>query len=205
MKWHAWNKWPLLGVAVTAVVLAAPPDPALPVEGRKGAEAPVTGKVQQVTPAQPQQPAPLQTVTHEKPAPQAGRVELERLKRAKPEAVATEKTDVTVANAFNAVSWYEPPPPPPPQEPVPEPAPVAPPLPFTYFGRYEDPPKRIVMLARNEQIYTVSEGDVIDEIYRVEHITDKSVTLVYLPLGTIQSVNMGMSINMSQSISMGAK
>lgn len=103
-----------------------------------------------------------------------------------------EKADV--ANAFNVVSWYEPPPPPPPpppQDPVPEPAPVAPPVPFTYFGRYDDPPTRIVVLAKGEQIYTVSEGDVIDETYRVEHIADGSVSLVYLPLGTNQSIRMG--------------
>ncbi|MFA6971931.1 MAG: hypothetical protein WC208_11085 [Gallionella sp.] len=190
MKWHAWSKWPLLGVAVTAVVLAAPSDHTHSVDGQKDVESTAPGNVQQVARATQQQPA----VTQEKPANQAdqhmNRVELERLKRENPDVAAAEKTEV--ANAFNVVSWYEPPPPPPPAPVVaPEPiVPTAPPMPFTYFGRYENPPSRIVMLARNEQIYTVSEGDVIDETYRVEHITDGSVALVYLPLGTIQSISM---------------
>jgi hypothetical protein len=181
MKWHAWSKWPLLGVAVTAVVMAAPPS-----DDQDGVEVTATGKSQQ--PAQVLHRA----VTQEnQTGQQVNRVELELLKRVKPEAAATEKTDVTVANVFNPVSWYEPPPPPPPPVPVPEPAPTAPPIPFSYLGRYEDPPKNIVMLTRNEQIYTVSVGDVIDETYRVKQIGNGSVTLVYLPLGTIQSISMG--------------
>lgn len=174
MKWHAWSKWPLIGVAVTAVVLAAPTD-----------SAQTAVNLHQVV---------LPAVTHEKLAKQAkepiSRVEFERLKR----ATASEKTDVV--NPFNSTSWYEPPPPPPPQ-PVSPPAPVvptAPPVPFTYFGRYENPPARIVMLARNEQLYTVSEGDVIDGTYRVEHITDGSVALVYLPLGTTQTISMSQTM-----------
>lgn len=202
MKWQAWNKWPLLGVVVTAVVVAAPSDTVVSVDGRKGTEIAVMGKSQPVVPAQPQQSLLLQGVVREKLVPQTERVELERLKRVSPETTS-QKTEF--ANAFNVVSWYEPPPPPPPPAPVEAPVPVAPPCPFSYFGRYEDPPKRIVMLARNEQIYTVAEGDVIDETYRVEHITDRAVTLVYLPLGTIQSVNMGISINMSKSLGMGAQ
>jgi len=193
MKWHAWCKWPLLGVMVTAVVVAAPSDPTPHVDGQKGVETTAPGNVQQVAPTRQQQPVQPQAGTHGELANQAGlqmiRVELERLKRENPDAAAAEKTEV--ANAFNAVSWYEPPPPPPAPVEAPEPiVPTAPPIPFTYFGRYENPPARIVMLARNEQIYTVSEGDVIDETYRVEHIADGSVALVYLPLGTIQSISM---------------
>jgi len=202
MKWHAWSKWPLLGVTATAVVLAAPPDAASTdtapsYNGRKEVNAAAPSDPQQSAPAQPQQLAPTlpQAVTHDTPrtGQQMGRIELERLTRARPEAAA-EKTEV--ANAFNSVSWYEPPPPPPLPSPEPEPSPVAPPLPFTYFGLYEDPPTRIVMLTRNEMMYTVSEGDVIDEIYRIERIADGSVAIVYLPLGTVQSINTGQSISM---------
>ena len=196
MKWQAWNKWPALGLAVTAIVLAAPPD-----NGLEELTAAAPGGAPKSVSAQPEQlvAVPPQAVPHGKPMPRTGqqvvRVELERLRRAKQEAAAEEKADV--ANAFNVVSWYEPPPPPPPQgpqepqEPVPEPAPVAPPLPFTYFGRYDDPPTRIVVLARGGQIYPVSEGDVIDATYRVERIADGAVSLVYLPLGTNQSISMG--------------
>lgn len=184
MKWNAWNKWPWLGVAATAAVLAAPADDGL--DGMESAGAPKP--VAQASPS-----ALPQEAAHAPAAPTAGkqamRVELERLRRARPEAAPAEKAEVS--NVFDRVSWYEPPPPPPPPQPVPEEAPVAPPVPFTYFGRYEDPPKRIVMLARNEEVFTVSEGDVIDDTYRIERIADGMVAIVYLPLGANQTISMG--------------
>ena len=181
MKLRLTGKWPLLGLALTATVIAALTDPIAPAEGQKSS----AGDMHKDTRSMRQKSLPR---TGQAAGRQMLHVELERLSMAK----AEQNPDVT--NAFGAVSWYEPPPPPapaPPQKPI---APSAPPLPFTYFGRYENPPNKIVMLARNEQIYTVSEGDVIDEIYRVDHITDGSVTLVYLPLGTVQTVSMNHSM-----------
>lgn len=175
MKWQSWNKWPVLGVVVTAVVLAAPPGSVIPVDGIKNAEAKDDRR----------------QLPHAQAGQQVMHIELERLRSVKPPVAET--GEAGAANAFNPVSWYEPPPPPPPQpmQIIPEPEPVAPPLPFVFFGRYEDPPKRVVMLARNDELYTVSEGDVIDGTYRIEHITDGAVDLVYLPLGTNQTISMG--------------
>lgn len=194
MKWQVWGKWPLLGVTVAAVVLAAPPD-----NGRDGAETAGLGKPQKNGPTKPQQsaPLPLQAVMQGKQGIQAeqqtGHVELERLKLAKPEA-ATEKADV--ANAFNPTSWYVPPPPPPLPPPLPPPKPSAPPLPFTYLGRYEDPPKVVVILSNGDRLYTVSEGEVIDGVYRLDRIADEAVEIVYLPMNINQSVGMGQSTSM---------
>jgi hypothetical protein len=58
---------------------------------------------------------------------------------------------------------------------------------------------RVVILAHGDKLYTVSENEDIDGTYRVDHISENAVDIVYMPLGTIQS------INISNSVSMGAK
>ncbi|MFZ2161167.1 MAG: hypothetical protein WAW02_03010 [Sideroxyarcus sp.] len=117
-------------------------------------------------------------------SPQAtARVELERLKRPPPKTVQ--------ANAFRANSWYVPPPPPPPPPPAPVPAPTAPPLPFVYLGRYEDAPTQLAILLKGERMYTVAEGEIIDNTYRVERFTPGRVELMYLPLNIKQSLSTG--------------
>ena len=80
--------------------------------------------------------------------------------------------------------------PPPPPEPVaPPPPPSAPPMPFSYFGSYEDASKRTVLLVRDGKIYTVAEGVNIDTSYRVMKIGESSIEIVYLPLGISQTIN----------------
>lgn len=92
-------------------------------------------------------------------------------------------------NAFASTSWYVPPPPP---KVEPPPKPTAPPLPFTFMGRYQDAKAAsVVMLTKGDRLYTVSEGDVIDDTYRVDRISDKAVELTYLPLQTKQSLPTG--------------
>jgi len=84
-----------------------------------------------------------------------------------------------------------PPPPPPPPKPLPPPPPTAPPLPFSFMGRYEEGTTRIILLVRDERIYTVSEGEVIDNTYRVERLTGGQLELTYLPLNIKQTISAG--------------
>jgi len=182
MKWPVRKILPLLGVSAVAIVIAFPPG------GEQQESAPVIknsarslkengAQSLQALPSQPPAPAAQQA--------QMGHVELERLDQQKDKAASGK----AVANAFNPTSWYVARPVPPPPPPPPPPAPTAPPLPFTYMGRYEDPPKVLVMLAAGSKLYTVAEGDVIDGNYRVERVTDSAVELVYLPLNISQSVS----------------
>lgn len=94
---------------------------------------------------------------------------------------------------FAAHSWYVPPPPPPARAgpAAPPPAPVAPQLPFQYFGKLDDRQRVRVFLQRGERVYTVGVGDVIDGTYKVKSITDSQMTLIYLPLDVTQTLSVG--------------
>ncbi len=140
------------------------------------------------------------------PVMEAGHVELERLKRPAPaakleaeaakepgkDAAAAKEPEKEFHGAFAPTSWYVPPPPPPPPKPEPPPKPTAPPLPFTYLGRYDEgDTAEVVMLLKGDRIYTVSEGEVIDNTYRVEKVAPGAVELIYLPLNIKQSLRTG--------------
>ena len=179
MKWPSSRMRPLLAVLAVVIVIAFLP-------GGKQDETVKPAKVQVQRPGSPPsqtaslQPAVQQPTSQQQQSGQV-HVELERLSQQK----AKGESGKIVANAFTPTSWYVKPPPPPPPPPVP----TAPPVPFTYMGRYEDPPKRLVILAAGTKMYTVSEGEVIDGNYRVDRITDKTVDLVYLPLNINQSIS----------------
>ncbi len=64
-------------------------------------------------------------------------------------------------------------------------------MPFSFMGRYEEGTTRIIMLVKGDRIYTVSEGDVIDNTYRVERLTGGQLELTYLPLNIKQSISAG--------------
>jgi hypothetical protein len=107
---------------------------------------------------------------------------------------AAANAEISSDHAFRAMSWYVPPPPPPPRpppRPMPPPLPTAPPMPFSFLGRYEDEETRVILLVRNERIYTVSEGEVIDNTYRVERLAGGQLELIYLPLNIKQTINTG--------------
>jgi hypothetical protein len=94
-------------------------------------------------------------------------------------------------NLFAGKSWYVPPPPPPAPKPVPPPPPTAPPLPFTYLGRYQEADKPVFFLVRANRILTVSVGDVIDNTYRIDSVAGVKLTLTYLPLNIKQFLDIG--------------
>jgi hypothetical protein len=110
-----------------------------------------------------------------------------------------EKSKIEATNPFSPSSWYRAPPPrpkappPPPPAPYVAPAPTAPPLPFKYFGSYEDGPKRILLLLKGEQIYPVVEGDTIDDIYLVQKVVGSKIEIVYLPLNMTQTIDTGVN------------
>lgn len=169
MNLRPWRRHILFGsLAVTLVLSAASgkdqttEEPVLPVE--RSGHAPA---------GQPAQPQP--------------QVELERLNRED----ASAKPDAAASNVFKAMSWYVPPPPPPPKPPPPPPPPTAPPLPFSFMGRYEEGGTLIILLVKGDRIYTVSEGEVIDNLYRVERLSGGQLELTYLPLNITQTISAG--------------
>jgi hypothetical protein len=66
--------------------------------------------------------------------------------------------------------------------PVAPPKPVAPPVPYRVAGQVTHGGVVHVVLARDDRVLTVREGDRLDDVYRVESIKPDVVTLVYLPL-----------------------
>jgi hypothetical protein len=95
-------------------------------------------------------------------------------------------------NVFAAKSWYVAPPPPPPPKPRPPPPPTAPPLPFTFLGKYQESPGHLVIfLVKGDKVYTVIAGDVIDGTYRVDGIKGDVLALTYLPLNITQTLDTG--------------
>jgi len=172
MKWPARKTSIFVGVTAAAVLIAFPPT------GEQGKTAATINKDLQQPGSVPSAPvSKLQLARQE-------HVELERLSQQRNISLSRK----SVANAFSPTSWYVAPQRQP-DPPAPPPMPTAPPLPFTYMGRYEDPPKLLVILAIGNKMYTVSAGEVIDENYRVDRITDSAVELVYLPLNISQSIS----------------
>jgi len=175
------KQWVFIAVAVVAIIILAPSDN----ENSSVSQAkPAKQKTNNAAPASP---------GSEKQNPQiVGRVELERL--AKLGKSKSEKS--TVGDAFNNLSWYVPPPvkpqayePPPP--PPPPPVPTAPPLPFTFLGRYDDSVSLVILLTKGDRVYTVSVGDVIENTYKVEKLTAGVLTFTYLPLKIEQKLRIG--------------
>ncbi len=67
---------------------------------------------------------------------------------------------------------------------------AAPPLPFRYIGRLRANGKLEVLLMRGAKVYSIARGGEIDGEYRVEHITESSISFTYLPLQTRQDMNL---------------
>ena len=68
------------------------------------------------------------------------------------------------------------------------PKPVAPPLPYRIAGQVSHDGVMQVVLARDDRVFTVREGESLDNVYRIESITPDAVTFVYLPLDERQQL-----------------
>lgn len=68
---------------------------------------------------------------------------------------------------------------------------VAPALPFHFVGRLQNHDDQQVFLQSGEKLYVVRRGDVIDETYRIEQISDTELSLVYLPMQLSQTLSVG--------------
>ncbi|MEO8598498.1 MAG: hypothetical protein ABI656_01570 [bacterium] len=176
-QWKRWGWWVFVGVfaGLTAAIAFNNDDAITPVP-------PVPSAGKHV----------IAQVSRKQHAPDLVRVELDRLSRQAP----GHQEEGEFSNVFNVTSWHvEPPPPPPPphipDKPAPPPKPTAPPMPFTYLGRYADAEVQVVMLAKGDQLYTVSVGDMIENVYRVERVAPGIVELTYLPLNIRQSIATG--------------
>jgi len=69
--------------------------------------------------------------------------------------------------------------------------PVAPPLPFTFAGRYTEGSKITVYLMDGTKMLRVQQGETINEKYRIDKIEQASLSITYLPLGTTQILPTG--------------
>jgi hypothetical protein len=118
------------------------------------------------------------------PAESPGALRVDLLQRGVQEAAARD--------VFTAHSWYRAPPPAPPQAPEPPPPPTAPPVPFTFVGTFEAADgKPVIYLAEGEKLHAVSEGDILNEVWRVEAGGVDQIVLQYLPLSVRQPLALG--------------
>lgn len=71
----------------------------------------------------------------------------------------------------------------PPPAPVVQPKPVAPQFPYQYFGRMVDVDgQKLTFLSRDGVLVPIKVGTVLDEMYRVDAVAEKQISLTYLPL-----------------------
>ena len=93
------------------------------------------------------------------------------------------------AGPFDSVSWA--PPAPPAAKPPPPPKPTPPPFPYTYMGSMRDDGARTAFFNQGERALAIKVGDVVDERFRVDAMTDQQMQLTYLPLNQGVTVTLG--------------
>ncbi|MBX3640312.1 MAG: hypothetical protein KF888_07350 [Nitrosomonas sp.] len=108
------------------------------------------------------------------------------------------KFDPLAGELFASTSWAPKPPPITPQQQAamlqqqrakvktPPPAPTPPPLQFKYIGKAIEGNRTWVFLTQADENYIAKVGEKIDDRYRLDTISDESVTLTYLPLNAKQ-------------------
>lgn len=95
------------------------------------------------------------------------------------------------ANLFAVQTWFIPPPPPPPPPYVPPPPPLAPELPFSYMGRWQEAGQTTYYLARGTLPVSVHAGQILDGVWRLEPVNGGMLNFIYLPLNQTRSLRTG--------------
>lgn len=75
--------------------------------------------------------------------------------------------------------------------PSPPPAPQAPPLPFAYLGKLVEGGRVAVFLTQGDRNHVVRAGDTLEGAWRVDDISEHTLSLTYLPLGQQRSLAVG--------------
>lgn len=104
---------------------------------------------------------------------------------------APERLGLSQVNLFPVQTWYVPPPPPPPPPYVPPPPPEAPPLPYSYMGRWQEGGVTTVYLTRGTLPLSVRAGQVLDGVWRLDALANGSLNFTYLPLNQTRSLRTG--------------
>ena len=65
-----------------------------------------------------------------------------------------------------------------------------PPVPFRYIGTLRDKGRLEVLVMRGAQLHSLTAGDSIDGEYRVDAITDSTISFTYLPLKIRQTMDL---------------
>ena len=71
--------------------------------------------------------------------------------------------------------------------------PVAPVIPFKYIGKILGDDEYSVFVALNGKNYVVKEGDVVQQTYKIEKITPPVMTVTYIPMNVLQTMQIGAS------------
>lgn len=107
---------------------------------------------------------------------------------------AAPRLALTRTNLFPEQTWYVPPPPPPPPRyvpPPPPPPPQAPPLPFSYMGRWQEAGQTTYYLTRGSLPVSVRPNQVLDGVWRLEPVTGGMLNFTYIPLNQTRSLRTG--------------
>lgn len=124
------------------------------------------------------------------------RVQTWQARRAEVEALPVARAMTATTPSAWSAAMPPPPPPPPRQRRVADAAPVAPPFPHQWVGRFDDEPHvgakalRRAVISGPVSTWVVREGDVIEGQWRIDQIQERLVRLTYLPLQQSQTVTM---------------
>jgi hypothetical protein len=74
-------------------------------------------------------------------------------------------------------------------------APVAPPLPYRFAGKVRQGDEEQVLVSKGDVVFAVKQGETLDGTYRVLSISADRIELLYLPLGTKDSITVSSTLD----------